>query len=86
MEHCAALPHGGIDPGNKAIQICNDLVFFHESVRIIAGIRIAGKITLPVGRHQAKGIPALIAPGVSQAVLFQHNMINVVLLQVVAGR
>ncbi len=39
-----------------------DLVLDHEAVRIVAAVRPARQVALPVGRDEAEGIPALHAP------------------------
>ena len=53
----------------------------HKAVGIVAVIRKAGKLALPVWRHQAEVIPALLPPGPGQTMAFQHNMTDVFLRQ-----
>ncbi|MNO72181.1 hypothetical protein D3C76_631210 [compost metagenome] len=78
-----------IDRFDESGQVFVDLVLLHETVRVAAVeavcVTVARQCALPVGRHQTEGIPALIAPGVGQAVFFQDQMIDALLLQVVAG-
>jgi hypothetical protein len=44
-----------------------------------------GQLALPVWRDQAKGVPALRAPGFCQPVLFEDDVVDSSLLQKVAG-
>ncbi len=56
-----------------ALQEANELRHVHVAVGVAAGIAMAGKPALPVGRQQAQGIPALLAPGIGDlAALDQH--------------
>jgi hypothetical protein len=47
---------------------------------------MAGQRTLPVRRHETERVPALASPRMGGRVLFEHEMIDVCLLQKVANR
>jgi hypothetical protein len=54
----------------------DDLLFRHETVRIVFGIAHAGKAGLPARRVEREGIPSMIAPGIAWlACLFQDQVI-----------
>jgi hypothetical protein len=71
--------------GNKAVEVLHDLVFFHEAVRIVALVGPAGQGALPVGGDEAEAVPALGAPAMGEAVLFQHQVVYALLLEIIAG-
>ena len=75
-----------IDHRNEPIEVSDDLVLFHEAVRIVAGIRVARQCALPVRRDETERIPTLLAPGVRDGLLFEHKVIEACLLQVIADR
>ena len=63
-----------------------DLVLDHEAVRITALVAPARQLALPVGRDEAERIPALRAPGVHEAALLDHEVVDAAQLQAVAQR
>jgi hypothetical protein len=71
---------------NIVLEVPHDLVLQHEPMRIGTAVREPGQPTLPVGRDQAEGIPAVLAPLVPDAVLLQHDVLDPALLQAVAHR
>ena len=80
-----ALTGGSVDTADEAVEVVDDFLALHEPVRVVPGIGVAWQGALPVRRHQAEGIPALGAPAMGEAVLFQQQMVDALLLQVVAG-
>ena len=71
--HGYPLAHIGLDLGSKAAHVLNNLLPAHEAFGGLAVVGKIGQAALPVGRYQAEGIPALLLPGVADAVLFQHQ-------------
>ncbi len=71
----------GVEAPGVAFEIGHYVVPQHKAVGIVAVIRKAGKLALPVWRHQAEVIPALLPPGPGQTMAFQHNMTDVFLRQ-----
>ena len=69
-----------------SFDVGDDVVAQHEALRVIAGIGKAGKLALPVWRHQAERVPALRPPGVGDPVLLENDVIDVVLAQMMAHR
>ncbi len=59
-----------------SFDISDDLVSSHEAVRLRAVVRMAGELALPVRRHEAERVPALRAPGVRNAVLFDDHVLD----------
>ena len=81
-----ALSHITCHMPGKALKEAHDCVFVHESLRLFAVVRKVGQTALPVGRDQAEGIPALLIPGVADAVFLEHQRTDAVLLQGVGHR
>jgi len=48
----------------------------HETVGIVAFVRKARQLALPVGRDQAKRVPALGTPRMASALLLEYDMID----------
>ena len=71
---------------SKSTQVGHDFGFGHESLRLIAVVREIRQLALPVGCHQAEGIPALLIPGMADSVLFEHQGADAVLLKCLAHR
>lgn len=55
-----------------------------EPFRVASGVRKTAKRTLPIGCHETERVPALCAPGVTNAVLLEHHGIDRWPLQIVA--
>ncbi|MDT4874229.1 hypothetical protein FQZ97_1095170 [compost metagenome] len=83
--HRHAFAHWRFHLGDEGIKVGNDLFALHETVRVAAVVRVAGQGALPVGGYQAEIVPALGTPAVGETVLFQHQVVDTFLLQVVAG-
>ncbi|MNV68428.1 hypothetical protein D3C71_1612780 [compost metagenome] len=86
LVHRHAFERRRVHMGDKALEPGVDLFLDHETVGIIARIAPAGQVALPVRGDQTERVPALAAPAVHQPVLFQHQVIDAALLQVVAQR
>ena len=61
------------------LEVANDLVADHKTIRIITSIRKAGQLALPIRRHEAERVPPPIHPVMGDAVTLQHNVINTAL-------
>ena len=78
------LTHINIQVGGKAAHVVDDGVADHETLRVVAVVGEIGQPALPVGCHQAEAVPALVLPGMADAVLLQHQGLDAMVLK--AGR
>jgi len=83
--HGDAFAQRRLEVGPEALHPGDDLVLDHEAVRVVAVIGVAGQLALPVRRDQGKAVPAFVFPGVEGLVLFQHQVIDVVVAKPVTG-
>ncbi len=83
--HGDAFPQRRRKGSPEALHPGDDLVLDHEAVRVVAVIGVAGQPALPVRRDQGEAVPAFVFPGVEGLVLFQHQMVDVMAAQPVAG-
>ena len=84
--HRGAFHHGRIETRDVLIDVFDDLVLFHETVRIAAGVVKPRQCALPVRRDQAEGVPTLAAPRVADTIFLYDQMVDALLFQVVAHR
>ena len=75
----------GIDMLSEALEIIYDRRLAHETVGLITVVGKVGKTALPVRRNQAKGIPALLVPGVRHTVFLEYERSYPLLLQGIGG-
>src|SRR5262249_20321701 len=67
------------------LQIGDNLLPRHKTVRIVAVIFGARQSSLPIGRVKRKRVPAMITPGVAWPVrLLQHHMLAALSGQIIA--
>ena len=69
---------------SERLDVGHDVVLQHEAVRIVAGVRVGGHPALPVGRHQAERVPAVLAPRAREAVALEHDVGHAQLVQAIA--
>ena len=79
--HGGAFHYGWAEGFGVGLDVFDDLLFHHEAVRVRPGIGKAGELALPVGRHQAEGVPALGAPGLGDAMFFEDDVVDAALFQ-----
>ena len=77
------LSHGRSDVGRVALQIADDLVAGHESVRVRPVVDAVGQADEPVGRHEAEAVPA-ISPGLADAAPLEDDVLDAGLGQLAA--
>jgi hypothetical protein len=65
---------GRIETGSISLDVVNDFISKHETVRIVAIIWEAWKATETIGRNQTKAIPS-IPPSVSNLASVENNVI-----------
>src|ERR1700722_18973756 len=58
----------------------------HEAMGIASVIRVPRQLALPVRRHEAEGVPSLLAPFVHDRFLLEHHMIDPGAREPIAGR
>src|SRR5262249_52747111 len=58
----------------------------HEAVGVRSVIRVSREVALPVRRHQAEAVPALLLPDVHHGCFFENQVVNATFLQVIAER
>jgi len=80
------LAHISTHVPREALQVRHDLCLGHEPLGLVAVVGEVRQAALPVGGDQAERIPALLIPGVSDAVLFQHHRTDAPLLQLIGHR
>ena len=71
---------------SEALEIIHNRRLAHEAVGLITAVGKVGKTALPVRRDQAKGIPALLVPGVRHTVLLENERSYPLLLQGIGSR
>ena len=84
--HAHPLAKWGIERCGIRFEVRDDLVLFHEPVWIGTRVRKAGEATLPIGGHQAEGVPTTRSPLMAQPVFFEHHVIDSRLFQAIAHR
>lgn len=65
-----------VDGASGEVEVLGDLDARHEAVRLGAAVGEAGQPALAVRRHQAEGVPALLAPGGGDAVALEHEVLD----------
>ncbi len=70
-----AFPDGRFEARRVALQVRDDLVTWHEAVRVRPVVVAAGKPNHPVRRHQAEAVPAP-SPRLAYASPLEHDMVN----------
>ena len=80
-----ALAKVGVDVLSEALEIIHNRGLPHEAVGLITVVGKVGKTALPVWRDQAKGIPALLVPGVRHTVFLEYERSYPLLLQGIGG-
>ena len=75
-----------LERGRVGLEVADDLVFLHEAEGLLAGVRKARQLALPVRGHEAKRVPSPVAPLVPDAMLLEHDVVDAALLEAVAHR
>ncbi len=70
-----AFPNGRLEPVRIALEVRDDLVAGHESVRVPAVVRSAGKLDGPVWRDEAEAVPAS-APRLADPAPFEYHVLD----------
>ena len=70
-----AFPDGGAEIVGAALQVLNDLVARHEAIRVGPVVATPRQLRRPVGRHEAKLVPA-VPPGLTDAIPFQDDVLH----------
>ena len=73
--HGHALADRRLERARVRLEVRDDRVARHESVRIVARICAARKSNRPVRRDEAEGVPAS-TPGLADASALQDNMVH----------
>src|SRR5260370_31810535 len=66
-------------------EVTDDLVLWHESVRILSAIAAAGQLDRPIGNDKAEAVPAP-APCLTDTAPFENDVVNACTGELVAHR
>src|SRR3989337_111747 len=66
------------------LQVGDDLIARHESVRVVAVVWPVRKLDGPVRRDEAEGVPS-VAPALPDASGLEHDMLNAIALELSTG-
>src|SRR5207253_4982854 len=83
--HLASVSHGGMERVRPALEVIDEGGTIHETVGLRARVFATWEPDAPVGRDEAKGIPAARAPGLGDPAGLEDHVIDAGLLEVPAG-